>query len=395
MQGSINVTDRPQGASAPASPGAGALPVLKVFMPPSIMGPLAEALFSGYIGEGPRVQAFEEQLGAWLGNPNVVALNSGSAALQLAVRLAGAGPGDEIISTPMTCIATNQAIVLQGARILWADIDPETGNLDPADIARKINARTRAIMVMHWGGAPCDMREIQALADAHGLAVIEDACHALGARYGGRMIGAHSDFVCLSFQAVKVMSTGDGGALLCKRPADAERARLLRWYGMDRRLNSYLKREKQFFEQDIREVGYKTHMNDLAATLGLEQLKYVRGNIGKHQAHAARYNQAFARLRHVRPLRQDPNRVSNHWLYTLRVQDPAAFTRAMQAEGIDASPIHVRNDRYAIFKDFQAPLPGVDVFDAEHICIPVGWWLEEADVQRVIQAVWKYDAGLA
>lgn len=370
---------------------AASLPVLKVFMPATMADSLREVLSSGYISEGPRVQAFEEQLGRWLGNPNVLALNSGSSALHLALRLAGVGPGDEVISTPMTCVATNEPIVLLGARIRWADIDPDTGNIDPGDIARKINARTKAIMVMHWGGYPCDLDAIQALADAHGLKVIEDACHALGSSYEGRPIGTHSDFVCFSFQAVKIMTTADGGALLCRRPEDVERGRLLRWYGLDRRLDSYAKRQKQFFNQDIRETGYKIHMNDLTAAMGLEQLKYVHENIRRHQAHAARYHEAFQDLKRVRPLRVEPNRRGNNWLYTLRVPDAAAFTQAMHSEGIDASPIHVRNDPYTIFKESAAPLPGVDAFDAEHICIPVGWWMEDPDVEHIIRAVVRYD----
>lgn len=385
-----------QSCDLPAGPrpaAASPIPVLKVFMPATMADSLREVLASGYISEGPRVQAFEERLGQWLGNPNALALNSGSSALHLALRLAGVGPGDEVISTPMTCVATNEPIVLLGARIRWADIDPATGNLDPADIARKITPRTRAIVVMHWGGDPCDMDAIQALADAHGLKVIEDACHALGSSFAGRPIGTHSDFVCFSFQAVKIMNTADGGALLCRRAEDLERGRLLRWYGLDRRLDSYAKRQKQFFNQDIREVGQKIHMNDLTAAMGLVQLDYVQENIRRHQAHAARYHEAFRDLKRVRPLRVAPNRRANNWLYTLRVADPADFTRAMQAAGIDASPIHVRNDQYTIFKESAAPLPGVDAFDAEHICIPVGWWLEDRDVEHIIRAVVRYDAG--
>lgn len=368
------------------------IPVLKVFMPESAMGRLRDVMLSGYIAEGPQAKAFEEHLARWLNAPNVLTLNCGTSALHLALRLAGVGPGDEVITTPMTCVGANEPIVTLGARIRWADIDPNTGNIDPEDVQRKINAKTRAIMVMHWGGYPCELAAIHALADAHGVKVIEDACHAFGSRYDGRLIGSHSDFVCFSFQAVKMMTTGDGGALVCKDPDDAQRGRLLRWYGLDRRLDSHLRRRRQFFEQDIREVGYKFHMNDIAATIGLEQLKYVNGNLAKYRENAARYDTAFQGLRHARRLDDDPRHLSNHWLYTLRVSEREGFTRAMQARGIDASPIHVRNDLYTIFKEFRTHLPGVDAFDPEHVCIPVGWWLNGENVEHIIRAVWEWDA---
>jgi dTDP-4-amino-4,6-dideoxygalactose transaminase len=345
----------------------------------------------GYVAEGPCAKTFEDELARWLGVENILTLNSGSSALHLALRLAGVGPGDEVISTPMTCIATNLPMIHLGARIRWADIDPATGNIDPADVARKINRRTRAIVVMHWGGDPCEMNAIWDLAQANGLKVVEDACHAFGSRYDGRLIGARSDFVCFSFQAVKMMTTVDGGALVCAREMDAERGRLLRWYGLDRRLDSHHKRRRRFFEQDIQDAGYKFHMNDVAAAMGIEQLKYVAANIEKHKRHAAQYREAFAGLRRVRLLDRNARRDGNDWLFTLRVEDRKAFSAHMQSAGVDVSPVHVRNDRYSIFRPFGCELPGVDAFDPEHVCIPVGWWLTDTDSEKIIQAVQDYD----
>lgn len=362
------------------------IPLFRVSMPETVMEPLREVLFSGYIGEGPRVAEFEQQLAPWFGSKNVLCLNNGTAAIHLALRLAGVGPDDEVISTPVTCVATNMPILACGARIVWADIDPLTGNIDPADIARKITSRTRAIMAVHWGGCPCDMEEISAIAAEHGLKVIEDACHAFGAQYRGAPIGSHSDFVCFSFQAIKEITTVDGGALVCRAAADRERGRLLRWYGIDRQ---QVRRDFRC-EEDIREWGYKCHMNDVAATIGIEQLKYVSENLERTRLHAALYDEALRNVRNVRTLEVQSDRRSSYWLYTLRVANREAFIRHMDQRGIAVSQVHARNDTHTVFREYAVPLPGVDAFTAEHICIPVGAWLSDEDVAKVVEAVREF-----
>ncbi len=354
------------------------------------MDPLREVLMSGFIGEGPRVAAFELALRPWVGTEEVLALNSGTSALHLALRLARIGPGDEVISTPFTCVATNLTILHSGARIVWADIDPASGNIDPGDIARKITPRTRAIMVVHWGGQPCDLVAIQGIAAEFGLAVIEDAGHALGARYRSRPIGCHSDFVCFSFQAVKTMTTGDGGALTCRDPGDRERGRLLRWYGLDRQQR--LVKGIDDDSIDIIEAGDKLHMNDICATIGLEQLRHLTRNLARMRFNAHSYDEAFNGLSSVIPPARLPGHESSHWLYTVRVRDLATFRSAMDHAGIMTSQVHVRNDIYHVFRDFAADLPGVDTFSCEAVCIPVGWWLSDADRRRVITEVQAFDS---
>lgn len=363
------------------------IPLFKVFMPQSVLDPLRSVLFSGYVGEGPRSAEFEKRLTCLLDNNNVLALNNGTAALHLALRLAGAGPGDEVITTPMTCAATNIPVAASGARIVWADIQPWTGNIDPEDVARKITPRTKAVLCVHWGGYPCDLNELRHITSSNGISLIEDACHALGASYHGRPLGSHSDYVCFSFQAIKMITTVDGGALACSRSADCERGRRLRWYGIDR-TTRYL--DDRCFE-DADEFGYKFHMNDVTAAIGLEQLGYLEQNLERHRNNAAAYTEAFADLPAVRPLRYAADRRSSCWLYTLRVKDRKRFTLHMQERGVVVSPVHARNDAYSVFKDFRLPLPGVDEFSSEHIAIPVGWWLSDDNLQHIISAVNDFD----
>ena len=363
------------------------IPLFKVFMPESVIEPLRKVLLSGYVGEGPRVAEFERQLAPWFGNDNILALNNGTAALQLALRLANVGYGDEVISTAMTCTATNEPILAMGAKIVWADIDPWTGNINPKDIIGKITPKTKAIMCVHWGGYPCDLDELNAIAAEHGLKLIEDACHAFGSAYHGKPIGTQSDFACFSFQAIKEMTTVDGGALVCKSGPDRERGRLLRWYGIDRKS----KRKDLRCEADIVEYGYKFHMNDMTAVIGLEQLKYVAKNIEKHQANAARYNEAFKNLRTVRPLKYNDDRSSVYWLYTVRINNRQQFIEHMKKASVTVSQVHARNDYHTMFNDFRVDLPGVDEFTSEQVSIPVGWWLTDKDLARIINAVLEYE----
>ncbi|MFA5554213.1 MAG: DegT/DnrJ/EryC1/StrS family aminotransferase [Phycisphaerae bacterium] len=363
------------------------IPLFKVFMPESVIEPLKQVLLSGYIGEGPRVAQFEKMLAQWFGCDNVLALNNGTSALQLALRLAGVEPGDEVISTPMTCSATNEPILARGAKIIWADINPWTANIDTKDVARKITAKTKAIMCVHWGGYPCDIDELKDIAAEHNIKIIEDACHAFGSTYHGKPIGSHCDFACFSFQAIKHMTTVDGGALVCKSKSDRERGRLLRWYGIDRKCP----RTAMRCEADIKEWGYKFHMNDVTAAIGIEQLKYASDTISKHRSNALKYDKAFENLQAVRPLKYNKDRLSSYWLYTVRAKDRPRFMEYMQSKAITVSQVHVRNDHHTIFNEFRTSLPGVDEFVSEQVSIPVGWWLTEDNLQHIINSIVEYD----
>lgn len=363
------------------------IPLFKVFMPETVLEPLSKVLFSGYIGEGPVVKEFEQQLGKRFDNKNVLALNNGTAAIQLALRLSNVGYGDEVISTPMTCTATNEPVLALGAKIIWADIDSWTGNIDPADVAKKITPKTKAIICVHWGGYPCDLEELNGIAAEHGINLIEDACHSFGSIYKDSMIGSHSDFVCFSFQAIKHLTTIDGGALTCRSKDDCERGRLLRWYGIDRNA----KGKDLRCEADIAEYGYKFHMNDVTAAIGLEQLKYVDDTLEKHLRNAMRYNKAFKYLKNVQPLRCEDDRLSAYWLYTIRAKNRKRLTEHMKKAGITVSQVHARNDNHTIFKHFKTDLPGVDEFMSEQISIPVGWWLNQTDIEYIISSVRTYD----
>jgi len=366
--------------------------LFKVFVPESVDKPLLEVLHSGYIGQGVQVDKFEDKIADFLNMPHnkhVVTVNAGTTGLHMALKLANIKRGDEVISTPMTCFATNAPIIHSGAKIVWADINPNDGNIDPNDIEHLITAKTKAIMIVDWGGNPCSYDEINSIAREHGLLVIEDAAQAFGAEYEGRKIGAFSDYTEFSLQAIKTITSIDGGILVCKRKQDRDRGVLLRWFGMDRTKS----REVRCLN-DVPEAGFKWHMNDISAVLGVESMKYIDRNLRKQRGNADYYDMKLRKWKITKctPLKRSKKKLSSHWLYTLLVDDRDGFIEFMEKNGIHASRAHVRNDTYGCLKQSKGrKLPGVDYFDSHQVNIPVGWWVTLEDRRYIMEAIEKWD----
>ncbi|MCM2325659.1 MAG: DegT/DnrJ/EryC1/StrS family aminotransferase [Candidatus Woesearchaeota archaeon] len=361
------------------------IPLFKVFMPKSVMGPLKKTLMSGYIAQGPRVLEFEEKLKDFLGVKNILTVDAGTHALELALRLAGVDEGDEVISSPLTCVATNMPVMARGAKIRWSDVLVDTGNIDPESIERLITPRTKAILYVHWAGNPANIDRINEIAKKHNIKVIEDAAHAFGAGYKGKRIGNHSDFVMYSFQAIKHMTTGDGGALVCKDEEDHKRGRALRWFGLDR---TAIKEELRWY-YDIKEWGYKFNMNDIDATIGLEHLKYTEKILKVCRWNGNYYNKNLSKVKGIRVLRQEDGASSAYWLYTLLAERRDEFIEYLKKKGIDNSIVHTRNDVYTCFKDFKddLPRPGLEEFTSKYVSIPSCWWVKKEDAKYIVDSI--------
>jgi dTDP-4-amino-4,6-dideoxygalactose transaminase len=337
---------------------------------------LDPVLQSGYIGEGKQSALFEKRFGEYIGNPNTVVVNSGTSAIVLALKLAGVGHGDYVISTPATCLATNMAILSVGAKIVWADVN-KNGNVNVEDVAKKIlNSRypIKAIVCVDWGGMPCDFDELNGLT----IPVIEDACHSIGSYYKNHHVGIDSDFTCFSFQAIKNLTTGDGGALVMRDSVNVDKVKMMRWFGLDRNKGASMR-----CTQDPPVLGYKMQLNDIAASIGLANLGTLTDRLELSYRHACMYNDAF-------DIWEKDDRSSSYWLYTINVEDVTKFIQYMKDNDVECSPVHDRNDTKTIFKEFKCDLPGVDYFDDHHVCIPVGWWLTDDDVKRIIQLCQNY-----
>ena len=359
------------------------IPLFKVHMPQSVKEPLLETLFSGFIGQGPKVDEFEKDLGDYFQNPNVLTVNSGTSALQLALRLANVGVGDEVISTPMTCTASNMPVLSAGAKIVWADVDPVSGLISVESNKAKITSKTKAIVMVHFGGIPCDIDGINELAKEHGIKTIEDAAHAFGSEYKGRKIANHSDFVMFSLQAIKHITTVDGGLLFCKTKEDLKRGKLLRWYGIDRESP-----RKDFrCEENIHEYGYKFHMNDVNATIGIEQLKYADKLISKHMQNAKKYDDQLSSVNKISLIPRNEFSLSSSWIYTIHVDERDAFMAYMENKGVSTSKVHERNDIHDCFKESRSDNPGVDAFCKTQVSIPVGWWLNSDETDYIVDLI--------
>jgi perosamine synthetase len=344
-----------------------------------------EALQTTFISEGKRVREFESRLALDLGVSRPVAVNSGTTALHLALIIAGVGPDDEVILPAQTFIATGMVILAERATPVFCDIDPETGNLCPKSLASKITKRTKAVMPVHWGGCPCDLDEINQICADDGIAVVEDAAHALGAEYRGKPIGAISRFTAFSFQAIKHITTGDGGGLCCLNESDETDARIRRWFAIDRANSKPSILGERFYDAD--RVGYKFHMNDLAAAVGLgnlEDFPKMKRRLGEI---ALKYRREFAPIDGIRLLRQESDRVSGNWLFTIKVERREDFIRALADRGVPTSVVHLRIDENSIFGGIRKDLLGQETFNREQVSLPIHFGLSDADVDQVVSAI--------
>ena len=347
---------------------------------------VTQALRAGWVSEGRMVKEFEQTLATRLGLRSPVAVNSGTSALHLALSLAGIGPGDEVILPAQTFVATGTVILMQRATPVYADIQPKTGNIDPESIRTKITPRTKAIMPVHWGGYPCDMDEINAIAAEHGLTVIEDAAHALGATYRGKPVGTISRFTAFSFQAIKHLTTGDGGALCCLEEEDYLQALRCRWFGIDRS-NSKTTRLGVRDYEGISELGYKYHMNDVAAAIGLGNLEGFQKTLQRRQTIGTIYRQKLAAVPVLSLLDYQDDRTHAYWIFTVMVERREDFVRKMSERGIPTSVVDLRIDRNPIFGGQREELVNQAWFNDRQIAIPLHDALTEADVHTVIEAI--------
>lgn len=346
---------------------------------------LTETARSGWVGEGPKVKEFERQMQSILGCQYAIAVNSGTSALHLALLLAGVKSGDEVITTAQTMLATSTAIIMCGAKPVYADIEYSTGNLDYKDISRHITERTRAILAVDWGGYPCDWDEILSLSEKHGLYVVEDAAHALGAKYKGRNIGSICPATCFSFQAIKHLTTGDGGLLSLSNANDQEEAIRYRWFGIDR-----FKRKPSILgepEWNVNTLGYKYQMNDIAAAIGLGNLVDFDFIMKRRHEIVARYREALEKVSGVRLFERSSERESADWLFSIHVEKREDFCRMMMSKGIMVSVVHLRIDRNSLCGGERSDLPELDRFTQTHISLPLHPYLTEADIEQVINAV--------
>jgi dTDP-4-amino-4,6-dideoxygalactose transaminase len=357
---------------------------------------VVRCLRSGWLTTGPLAAEFERAFADYVGARHALAVNSCTAALHLALEAVGVGPGDEVITTPMTFTATAAVIEHLGARPVLADVDPVTLNLDPVAVAALVTGSTRAVVPVHFAGQACDMDALQTIARDHGLAIVEDAAHALPTRSGGRMVGTIGDATCFSFYVTKTITTAEGGMVTTDRDDIAERVRTMRLHGMNRDAWKRYSKEGSW-AYDIVAPGFKDNLPDLAAALGIPQLKKSDAFRARRAEIARAYDAGLVGVPGVRiPQVLDPDGHAWH-LYVIRVAegeltiDRDRFIRALTARGIGVSvhfiPLHHHTywkERYGYGpNDF----PNADDAFRQILSLPIYPGMSDADVARVIEAV--------
>jgi dTDP-4-amino-4,6-dideoxygalactose transaminase len=352
-------------------------------------------LRSGWIGTGPRVCRFEELFREYVGAKHAVAVNSCTAALHLSLLVSEVGPGDEVITTPMTFCATANAIVHAGARPVFVDVDPDTMNLDPRGVAAAITPRTRAIVPVHLAGRPCPMDELQALADRHGLLVIEDAAHCIEGRYHGRKVGAISPLTCFSFYVTKNMTTGEGGMVTTDSDDLAAKLKMYALHGMSADAWHRFS-DRGYKHYQVVFPGFKYNMTDLQAALGLHQIGRLETHLHRRNEIWQAYDVAFADMPVLTPAAAEADTIHARHLYTLRVLTECGKQRddvlqELHAQGVGTGvhytalhlhPYHRETSGYR-----EGMFPNAERIGATTLSLPLSAKLTDEEVDRVIEAV--------
>ncbi len=395
------------------------IPLFKVHMSEEAVKESSKVLDSGYIGQGQIVDEFERNLSNYLGLHKrfIMTTNSATSAEHLALHMlkkkgtltepfpefGGAvvnkwdglqdwgnySYGDEVLCTSLTCTATNWPVLANNLKIKWVDVNPDNLNMDLDDLERKISTRTKVIYLVHWGGYPIDLDRIEKIRtktfNKYGFRpiVIEDCAHSFGSKYKGKYIGNHGNICTFSFQAIKHLTSVDGGMLVTPYQEHYERGKLLRWYGIDRENNS-----KDFrCEADVEEWGFKFHMNDVNASIGMANLKDINKIINRHKDNGNYYNEQLKDVPGVTLLENKDDRESAYWIYSMKVDNHDGFMKHMKECGIMVSRVHERNDKHTCVKDYRTELPNLDKVIKEMICIPCGWWVTNEDREYIVDCI--------
>lgn len=363
-----------------------------------ILDRVKEVLQSGFINEGTQVLQLTNAFAVRFKTDQLVLTNSCTSALTMALRLANVKPYDDVISTPMTCVATNMPIVNNYADIIWADIDPNTGCISASsveDILDK-NPKVKAVMAVAWAGIPPNLAKLSRVCSKKNVKLILDAAHAMFATYKGKPIHDWADYTCYSLQAIKHVTTGDGGILVCKDKNDYQRSKSLKWFGIDR---DKAKDQKgnwkgQHWDLDILEPGFKFNMNNLSAAVGLAQMPYIDGIIEAHRTNAKLYSKLLKKSKFVKPLTVNTKTMNpSYWVYTVKIKhkklDRNSILQKLNDQGIMAGLVHTPNQSYTCFESAvnRENLTGVEKFASNQFSLPVGWWLVESDVRQIVDTL--------
>ena len=342
------------------------------YIPQEASGEVTKILKTKWITQGPGVKEFEKEFEKLFNVKNAVAVNSGTSALETAYDLIGLKAGDEVITTPLTCTATNIPLLQRGCKIVWADVLEDTLCINPKDVDNKVSHKTKAIVKVHLGGIGARTYFYR------DVPIISDSCQALGIFSG--------DFTCCSFQAIKHITTADGGMIMVP-DGYYKNAKLMRWFGIDREreiTNDWTAYKERMMSFDIEMIGYKRHMNDIAATLGLVGLRHYQ-EVMEHREKI--FNIYRTRLKDIDGIKLVDSDVNVYWLATLLVERRDDFAKRLWEYGIETNIVQIRNDIYNIFGGIRQDLPVMNSIENKYISIPIGMHVSEENAHYICDII--------
>ncbi|NUQ03258.1 MAG: DegT/DnrJ/EryC1/StrS family aminotransferase [Anaerolineae bacterium] len=370
------------------------IPVFTPFHGEEEIAAVAEVLRSGWWGLGPKTAEFEQRFAEYVAAPHAVSVNSATAALHLALLVADV-EGGEVITTPLTFVSTNHAILYNRATPVFADVEADTLNIDPDDIERKITRNTRALLVVHYGGHPCDLDRIHDLARQHNLIVIEDAAHAAGARYHDQPIGALSPMTCFSFHPVKNLATGDGGMITLQNEEWDARLRRVRWVGINR--DTWVRAAgdaaQYAWQYDVEELGYKYHSNDIMSAIALVQLSRLNETNARRRAISARYDEGLRGLDWLQLPVERPGVFSSRHNYVVRCAFRDDLSSWLRQHRVATGMHYIPNHLHAMYREYvREPLPVVEREWLRLLTLPLYPGLSDQDADYIIQVIRAFPA---
>lgn len=349
------------------------IPIFKPYMPENIQEGLNEILYSGKLSYGKYGRAFEKKISEYIDHKNVLTVSTYNQAMLIVLSTLGLNPGDEVIASPVSCLASNQPFVIKGLKVVWADVNPLSGALSVDDVRSKINSNTKAIFHNHYCGYLGNIEEMNALGKEFGIPVIDDCIEAFGSELNGKKAGnLGTDITVFSFQTVRLPNTIDGGALVFKDKAMFEKAKMIRDYGIDR---THFRDELNEINPlcDINLEGYGALMSETNSFIGLKQMDDITNLIKKQSHNALKWNAIIDESNDVQKITITNNVIPNYWVYGVLAKNKTATIKKFREQGFYATSVHINNNIYSVFKN-KVELKGVNEFINHFVAIPCGWW---------------------
>jgi len=358
------------------------------YIPKNYLSALKKVFATRWIGQGPLVDKLEKVFSKKFANslPSV-AVGSGTDALHLAYILAGIKKNDEVICPIFTCTATNIPLLYIGAKIKFADIDPKTMNIDIQSVKKLITSKTKAIVFVNYGGLPCDLKELNAIAKKRKIVLIQDAAQSLAAKYNNKSIVKYADYTIYSFQAIKQITSGDGGMLVLKDKKKLKKAYRIRWFGIDR-----LAKQGGTWENDIKEIGFKYQMTDIGASLLLESIKEFK-KIWSHRRKIYKiYEKILSKNSSIAIIdKKKSGTEHSNWLFTICLKRKDYLQKKLRQNGVETNQVHFRNDRYSIFKKFTKgkKFKNMDLIENNYLVLPIHPKVKLSDAKRISNLIMR------